>query len=404
MSLLSGLYPSTVGVCCNGIEMPHDIPCLQHILGPYGYHTANIGKLHFKNHASQFREHRDPHPLYGFDTLILSDEPGCYDDAYIKWVEMHAPEEVENCRCDTPPAWTGRPVEHHPRDTAHPYAFRGPEELTHTAFVADETVQFIRQHAGPAPFFCISGFYAPHAPINPPARFIELYDPEQLPLPHRLDGENYQNLTEAAWRNVVAHYYALVSHIDDQIGRILTALDDTGQRDNTIVIFTADHGEHLGDHGQIGKGSPHDSAARVPLIIRYPNGTIVTGQSDSLIELVDVAPTILDWCGIQTPPALQGKSLLAELAGSGGAGRSSAYMEIRHPGAGGYKAIRTRQHLYERCTGGRERLWDLAKDPHQTQDIADLPHAAPALDACRKELLSRWFDVDPRTPLRTGQY
>ena len=100
-SMLSGLYPSVTGTTCNGIEMPESIPCLHNILGAYGYHTAQIGKLHFKNHSN--RDHREMHPSYGFDTMILSDEPGCYDDAYIKWVAEHDPSQVDACRCMTPP-------------------------------------------------------------------------------------------------------------------------------------------------------------------------------------------------------------------------------------------------------------------------------------------------------------
>ena len=109
MSMLSGLYPNTLGIRCNGTEMPRDVPCVQNVLNLYDYHTANIGKLHFHNHASYNRRHEDPHPSYGFRTLILSDEPGCYDDAYIKWVEMHDPAMVPRCRVDPPPAWTGMP-------------------------------------------------------------------------------------------------------------------------------------------------------------------------------------------------------------------------------------------------------------------------------------------------------
>ena len=165
-SMLSGLYPSTVGCMTNGIEMREDIWTLPRILKSYGYTTANIGKLHFKNHSN--RDHREPHPRYGFDTLILSDEPGCYEDAHIQWVRHQDPTQVDNCRVSTPPAWEGEPVHKHPRNTHEPYIFDGPEHLTHTAFVADEVTEFINQQTGETPFFVIAGFYAPHAPLNPP--------------------------------------------------------------------------------------------------------------------------------------------------------------------------------------------------------------------------------------------
>ena len=212
-SLLSGQYPSALGSTCNGIEMREDVQTLQSILGLYGYHTANIGKLHFRNHSN--RDHREVHPSYGFDTLILSDEPGCYDDAYIKWVSERDPTQVENCRCQVPPAWQGPRLDKPPRGTQTPYLFEGPEELTHSAFVAEESVDYIRQHRD-EPFFLISGFYAPHAPLNPPARFVEMYAPHSLPLPHMNSGENVLGLSDDDWRCVKAYYYWLLPTLTDR--------------------------------------------------------------------------------------------------------------------------------------------------------------------------------------------
>ncbi len=197
-SMLSGRYPSTLGCVTNGIEMREDVLTLPKILKSYGYQTGNIGKLHFKNHSN--RDHREPHPRYGFDTLILSDEPGCYEDAYIQWVREEAPDQVENCRSSTPPAWTGEPVHKQPRKTHEPYIFEGPEDLTHSAFVAEETIAFIRQHQR-APFFVIAGFYAPHPPLNPPQRFVDMYDPKTLPLPHSDKGDD-QDLPWASRRPI----------------------------------------------------------------------------------------------------------------------------------------------------------------------------------------------------------
>ncbi len=101
--------------------------------------------------------------------------------------------------------------------------FDGPEEITHTAFVASETARFIRQHRD-GTFFCIAGFYAPHSPLNPPQRFVDLYRPSDLTLPAMNEGEDRQGLSDREWQTVEAFYYALISHVDDQIGRILEAL------------------------------------------------------------------------------------------------------------------------------------------------------------------------------------
>ena len=118
-----------------------------------------------------------------------------------------------------------------------------------------------------------SRFFAPHPPLNPPQRFLDLYDPSTLPLPIMNEGEEKQlNISPAEWQRIKAYYYALVSHMDDQIGRLIKALQDLHLIDNTIIIFTSDHGDHLGDHGLFAKGLPgYDSCTHVPLIISYPD-------------------------------------------------------------------------------------------------------------------------------------
>jgi arylsulfatase A-like enzyme len=401
-SMLSGQYPSAIGCNANGIEMREGVPTLATILKPYGYHTANLGKLHFKNHSN--RNHREPHPTYGFDHLVLSDEPGCYDDAYIKWVEAHDPSQVENCRCTTPPAWTGKPVVKQPRDTHEPYLFEGPEHLTHSAFVADETADFIRHHSG-QPFFAIAGFYAPHAPVNPPARFVEMYDISQMPLPLMAEGENRLGLSDDEWRKVKAYYYALVTHVDDQIGRILAALDEVGEREDTIVIFTSDHGDHLGDHGTVAKGPPgYDSCLHVPLIVCWP-GAIPGGQrKPELIELVDIAPTLVDLCGVQIPPVFQGRSFRPLMQGEAYEERPSVFMEYHDPFGVSWKTVRT--HEFKYCISNREGelLFDLRSDPGELNNVADDGDHREALNRMREELVRRWFSVEKQYPLKTAHY
>ncbi len=400
-SMLSGRYPSVVGCTCNGIEMPTDMPTLWTVLQPYGYHAASIGKLHFRNHSN--RDHREPHPAYGLDTLIVSDEPGCYEDAYIKWVRERDPAQVENCRCGTPPAWTGRAFDK-PRGVTDPYAFEGPEDMTHSAFVADEMVDFLHRCRGKS-FFAIAGFFAPHNPLNPPQRFVDMYDPAELPLPAMKDGENRLGVSRGEWMNVRAHYYALVSHVDDQVGRILSALDEAGLRDETLVVFTADHGEHLGDHGAVTKGPPGlESCTRVPLIVSWP-GRIPQGVIRSeIVEAVDFAPTVLDYCGVQVPPFMQGRSYRPLLDGGTYEPRRSAFIEHRRPFGHSWKTLRTDDYLYCAERRGEERLYDRRTDPHELNDVAAESEYAMALGEMRAELLRRWFDVESQYPLPTGRY
>jgi arylsulfatase A-like enzyme len=293
-------------------------------------------------------------------------------------------------------------VKKHPRGTAEPYVFEGPEELTHTAFVAEETIEYIRRH-GDGPFFCIAGFYAPHCPLNPPQRFVDMFDVGAMPLPHRNEGEGAK-VPDDQWRKTIAYYHALCSHVDDQAGRILDELDALGLTEDTIVIFTADHGEHLGDHGMTGKCHALDSSSRVPLIVSFPRGFGPRGRRTEIIEHVDIVPTILDYCGVQKPPFMQGRSLRSLLEGDEYAARSSAFMEVRQPLVSGWKAVRTLDYLYIKDSRRREQLYLLADDPHQLTNAAADPARADALAEARNELLTRWFDVEKQYPLRTGQY
>jgi len=410
MSMLSGQYPAALGIANNGAEMPHDIDCVQHILGRYDYRTANIGKLHFLNHAGYGRDHRDPHPLYGFDTMINSDEPGCYDDAYIKWVERHDPSAVELCRSDTPPAWVREPVHHHPREVITPYVFRGPEQLSHTAFVADETCDYIRRHAANR-FFCIAGIYAPHCPINPPERFVDMYDLAEMPLPVRNKDENFvdretgEPVSDDQWRKVKAYYYALVSHIDDQVGRIIDTIEELGLRENTLIVFTADHGENLGDHGLVAKGEAYDSSSRVPLVFSMPGTVAQARVSHEIVEAVDIVPTLLDLGGVQQPREMRGNSLLRSITGEGQPeGRESAFIELGSEQLGRhYKAVRTREYLYVCNRDGPEELYMLGRDPDQLANVARDPAAAGTLAVARKEALDRTFGAGLECR-RTAQY
>lgn len=404
MSLMTGQYPSALGCTCNGIPLPEDTLTINKMLKPYGYHTANIGKLHFQNHSN--RNHKDPHPSYGFDTLILSDEPGCYDDAYIKWVENIAPDQVYNCRVALPPAATDPPNNKPPREAITPYIWESDEDLTHTAFVASETCNYLNEHRNER-FFAFAGIYAPHAPINPPKRFVDMYNIDDMPLPHIGKDEKGpgKDASPEQLRKMKAYYYALISHIDDQVGRILKILEDNELKDNTLVIFTSDHGEHLGDHGLTGKGAPgFDSCIHVPLLISYP-GMIKPGMViEELIEQVDIAPMILDYCGVQIPRIVQGFSIRPVIEGKPHKPRSSIFMEDKNPFRSSWKTVRAHEYKYCRNQAGREILFDLINDPYELNNVANHESYAKILNMMRNEMLARWFDVEKQFPFRTGAY
>ena len=273
ISMLSGRYPSSLGITHMGVPVPQETMTLPRLLKRYGYRSANIGKLHFLPHAN--RDHRLPHPDYGFDHLEIADEPGVYEDAYRAWARQRAPEQMDSISAGIPPAtrtWyrtmgiddavahRGDPEGRFDFDGGIPFA--ADDGLTHSAFVAEQTIEYIRQQ-GSQPFLCIAGFYSPHAPWMAPQKYLDLYDPEDLSVPEfppKIEGQRQrkpdQRFSDAHLRRAKQGYYAMISEVDDYVGRILGALDAEGLRDNTIVVFHIGSWRVVGHTSQIWQGLP----------------------------------------------------------------------------------------------------------------------------------------------------
>jgi arylsulfatase A-like enzyme len=255
------------------------------------------------------------------------------------------------------------------------------------------------ERASAEPFFCIAGFYSPHSPWVAPQAFIDLYDPETLSLPQfppEIDASRSETaFSDRELRQARRGYYAMVSEVDHHVGRILGRLDDLGLRENTIVIFTADHGEWLGEHLRYGKGYPgHDCISRVPFIVRWSAGIAArAGALHAVIEAVDVVPTLLDCAGIPVPRHLQGRSCLETLRGSAVEQRASALTEGE-----GWKSLRMAGHRYVAEAKGREALYDLDRDPDAYRDVSGDPDYAEALGRARHELLTRLIVQEQTLP------
>ena len=395
VSFLTGQYPGTLGITHMGVPVPENTATLPRYLRNYGYRCANIGKLHFLPHAN--RDHRAVHPAYGFDQLEISDEPGCYNDAYRAWVERRAPDQLDLISCGLPPAtqtWQSEMGERdgivHPaeREPLEAQPFRGRSDLTHTAFVAEQTIEFMRENHA-SPFLCVAGFYSPHAPWIAPQEFLDLYDPSSFALPD-FPADFVGRPDDAQLRRARHGYYAMISEVDHHCGRILDELDALGLREDTIVIFTADHGEWLGEHGKYGKGYPADDAvSRVPCLVRWPNGIVEVGRTVSdIVEAVDIVPTLLECAGIPIAPILQGRSLYPQLrAQASKKARMAALTEERE-----WKALHTPRFRYIARASGQEILFDLERPHGEYCDVAELPVYAQTLAELRHELLRRLIE------------
>ncbi len=407
VSFLTGQYPSTLRITHMGVPVPEDTVTLPRLLRNYGYRSANIGKLHFLPHAN--RDHRDTHPDYGFDHLEISDEPGCYEDAYHAWVARKAPDQLDKISVGLPPAtekWhrimglRDRVVHPEERFPKRAIPARCRSDLTHTAFVAEQTVEFLKS-TGNRPFCCVAGFYSPHSPWVAPQEWLDLYDPGRMHLPEfppemearRGDGHFSDEELRAARQG----YYAMVSEVDHHVGRILDALERLGLAENTVVVFTSDHGEWLGEHLKYGKGYPaFDCISRVPLLVRWPAGFGSEGRVvHRIVEQIDVVPTLLECAGIPIPGHLQGRSLAPLCAGAEPDAPTEGLGITEHRG---WKSVRAAGFRYVCESGGRESLFDLEADPGAYRNVADEPRYFEVLSDLRKRLMVRLLEAERPLP------
>jgi len=409
-SFLTGQYCSTLEVLTNGVPVPETAPTLPMLLRNYGYHSANIGKLHFLPHAN--RDHRSVHPGYGFDHLEISDEPGCYEDAYRAWIRARDPSELEYASLGLPPAagvWESitRRGDHvpHPEERfpKRALAYRGKSDFTHTAFVAEQTMEYVRGQQGrQTPFLCVAGFYSPHSPWVAPQEFLDLYDPENLPIAEFPDGMSRERAghvySDEELRGATHGYYAMCSEVDHHVGRILQCLEQCGMGEDTIVVYTSDHGEFLGEYMNYGKGYPSpDCIARVPCIMRWPRGIKEPGRvCPHFVEAVDMVPTLLSCAGIPLPRHLQGQPL--PLAPDARATRESALTEMQ-----GARSLHTSCCHYIVRDNGSETLYDLDRPHGQYENVAGEPAYRERVAQLRLDMLQRLLAQARHAP-RTVQY
>jgi arylsulfatase len=417
-SLFTGRYPHSHGLMSNGIKMPEEEVTITRVLRNAGYYTGQFGKLHFWPHAA--RNHREFHPWWDFHQVLLSDEPGCYDDAYGLWLNAQGPEVRRKANVRMPPAalkfTLRRPLAHTPPPPVHGlemYTFEGDERTTHAHWVASETIGFIdecHRTRPQQPFFVHAGFYAPHPPLNPPASQLARYKGRRFP-PRKLDAGEADYvppsiarqmramaaIPESVWTDYRRHAYAMVSNVDRNVGRIFEAVERAGQLDNTIFVLTADHGDFLGDHNLNGKNAnPYEGDRVIPLVFAGP-GAPAGRRVDGLCEIVDVMPTLLDLLGISQTQGNQGISLVPAMRG--GKARDIIFME-------GFtnQIIQTREALYCCWKDGQEMLFDLQQDPNQFRNLSQVARAKPLLEEMRAQLLRLNMELVDPLPPRVAAY
>ena len=272
----------------------------------------------------------------------------------------------------------------------------------------DAAIDFIRSFDGDAPYFTYISFMAPHDPRSMPREFREMYDPESIELPPNFMGRHpveYGNTDirddvlaayprdPAEVRRHIAEYYAMISHLDHQMGRVIEAIEARGDLDNTIFLFAGDNGLALGQHGLMGKQSTFEHSVRVPFIIAGPG--IPRGElRDAYIYLYDIFPTLCDILGLQPPDSVEGTSFLPEIQDPGKKGRETLYFAYTSK----IRAVKDRRFkLMEHVHNGQRttQLFDLQEDPWELANLAETRAHAATVRSLRTELVrlkEEWDD------------
>ncbi|MFO8056984.1 MAG: sulfatase [bacterium] len=367
-SLMTGKYPTTTGMVINELRMNPDHECIGHVLTKAGYHTGYIGKWHL--YSNELGDHMDPDNSFvppGKHRLGFNDYFAAYNfhhNYYGAYYHLDTPEKI-------------------------PYSEKNNLKAYEPLYQTNMAIDFIKKAAeSPEPFALFLSWGPPHDPWvldNVPTKFYEKFDDTEFPRPPNFSWKNDkyadpwgqllpgQRLLIEHWKRI---YYGMTASLDWNLGRILSALDEQGLSDNTLVVFSSDHGEMFGAHGRRAKNIFYEEAARVPFLMRFP-GRIPAGREvDACLGTVDIMPTLLGLLGLPIPGEVEGTDLSSVAQGENGAEPEAAFLQNLGACAeflDGYewRAVRDKRYTYAVYRrDGHELLFDNINDPFQQKNLA----------------------------------
>ena len=436
-SIITGKHPSQHGAWSLGTKLPENEHTVGEDFTQAGYRTALVGKAHFQplKETEEFPSLESypilqdldfwkefDGPFYGFETVRLARNHA--DEAH---VGQHYAIWMEEKGCKN---WRDyfRPPTGNNSSQKHRWLI--PEEYHYDNWIAAESNALLEQYAEDGEnFFLWSSFFDPHPPYLVPAPWDEMYDPEKLTVPEIVPGEHDGNpphfrLTQeekpdfSSWRESgfglhgfnshlhsregmaknIAVYYAMVSLMDKYIGKVLDKLDELGLSENTLVVFTTDHGHLFGQHGLIAKGAFHyDDLIRVPFLVRQSGRVPAARESDALQSLVDLPVTFLRWAGIDVPNSMVGADQSEVWCGEREKERDHVVVENRHEPTTihvkTYVEQRYKLTVYYQQDYGE--LFDLQEDPDEVRNLWNSPEHQELKGELTRRLLFAEMGKEP---------
>ena len=364
-SLITGQYPLTHGVFLNDVYLNPNAVSIAEAFNEAGYQTAYIGKWHLDGHGRSSYIPRERRQGFQF------------------WKVLECTHDYNNSK--------------YYADEDVPLKWEGYDAIAQTR----EAQRYIREDTGGKPFALFLSWGPPHNPYETaPAEYREKYDPEKIAL-----RPNVPDAAATSARKDLAGYYAHCTVLDACVGGLLDTLRERGIEDNTIFVFTSDHGDMLGSQGEQRKQRPWDEAIMVPFLLHYPAVLGSQGKTvDFLFNTPDIMPTLLGLCGVAVPSTVEGVNYAPVLLGTGKQDSEAALIACYAPfgewtrpqGGKEYRGVRTRRYTYVRDRTGPWLLYDNEKDPYQLKNLCGLPEYAETqakLDALLNKKLKETHDT-----------
>ena len=403
-SILTGLYTHNHRAYSNGTPWPFEIKTVAHHFSRAGYMSALIGKMHFvdaQTHGFDYRlDFNDWSQYLGPKTKLYADELSRPNSG-------SGLPQIDDLWRDYGDPWAGVRENDGRKGAVHiGRSSKIPERDHFESFVARETIRFLKNHSKKQPFFCISSYLKPHDPFMPAGRFARMFSPESIELPATFGKVDLATIPKEIRRRIeltgstpelgdpamaklrLAMYYGNLAQMDDCVGQVLRALQEMDLEKDTIVLYSADHGEMGGEHGLWQKFVFYEPSVGVPLLLRVPGMTRPGERCAVPVSLVQLLPTLLELCGLPAPSGLDGSSLVPLVREPSRKVDATVYAEFALRSRNAKYMIRRGDWKYCFYVNDMPELYHLRDDPQEMRNLALRPEHRGRAEEMKAQLFA----------------